>query len=138
MRSVEKQIRASIDSFVSELNALVRQAAVEAVKEALGATSASARRAVGRSNGKAAKAPASPRPRTARRRRRSKRSPRTLAKLETTLLGEITRNPGQRIEAIGKKLGVATKDLNLPIKKLIEARKIKKRGEKRATEYLPN
>ena len=137
MSSVEKQIRASIDSFVSELNALVRQAAVDAVKEALGANSETPRRNAGRIS-KAAAVDSKARGRVARRRRRLKRSPRILAKLEHTLLSEISKNPGQRIESIGKKLGVPTKDLNLPIKKLIEAKKIKKRGEKRATEYLPN
>ena len=137
MSSVEKQIRASIDSFVSELNALVRQAAVDAVREALGADSESRQRDSAR-GGHATGGGSGPRNRAARRRRRVKRSPRVLQKLETTLLSEITRNPGQRIESIGKRLGVATRDLNLPIKKLIDAKKIRKRGEKRATEYLPN
>ena len=138
MSTVEKQIRASIDSFVSELNALVRQAAIDAVRDALGADSESPQRdalrtAQAKAGGSSSRARGG-----GRRRRRVKRSPRVLARLESTLLSEISRNPGQRIESIGKRLGVPTRDLNLPIKKLMEAKKIKKRGEKRATEYLPN
>jgi hypothetical protein len=67
-----------------------------------------------------------------------KRSPKTLARLQSRLLDEISRKPGQRIEAISRSMGVSTKDLNLPIKKLLEAKRIQKRGEKRATEYFTN
>ena len=134
MSSIERQIRDSIESFVTELNGLVRQAAVEAVKNALGGNGAPARRPAG-DDGKAASASTRGRPRRSRRGRRVKRSPRVLAKLQNALLEEITLNPGQRIEALGKTLGVPTKDLNLPIKRLLAAKQITKRGEKRATEY---
>ena len=135
MSSIEKQIRNSIESFVAELNGLVRQAAVEAVSHALGGNAAPAGRAAGR-DAKTAPAAARARPRKSRRGRRVKRSPRVLAKLQGQLLEEITLNPGQRIEAIGKTLGVPTKDLNLPIKRLLVLKRIKKKGEKRATEYF--
>ena len=134
MSSIERQIRDSIESFVAELNRLVRQAAVAAVKNALGGNAAPARRPAG-GNGKAAPAAPRARSRRSRRGRRVKRSPRMLAKLQNALLEEITLNPGQRIEAIGKTLGVPTKDLNLPVKRLLASKQIKKKGEKRATEY---
>jgi hypothetical protein len=41
------------------------------------------------------------------------------------------------MEAIGKALGAPTKDLNLPIKKLLASKKIRSEGHKRATEYFP-
>ena len=41
------------------------------------------------------------------------------------------------MEAIGKALGTPTKDLNLPVKKLLAAKKIRVEGQKRATEYFP-
>lgn len=134
MASIEKQIRASIESFVAELNALVRQAAVEAVQGALGGNSDSNPRNT-RRNARAPVQGSAPR-RRARRGRRVKRSPKTLARLQSRLLDEISRTPGQRIEAISRSMGVSTKDLNLPIKKLLESNRIKKRGEKRATEYF--
>ena len=136
MASIEKQIRASIESFVAELNALVRQAAMEAVQGALGGNSDSNPRKTARNPKTSDQAP-TPR-RRGRRGRRVKRSPKTLARLQSRLLDEISRRPGQRIEAISRSMGVSTKDLNLPIKKLLEAKRIEKRGEKRATEYFTN
>ena len=65
-----------------------------------------------------------------------KRPPAELAKL-TEKLGEyIKAHPGLRIEPIGKALGTPTKELSLPIKKLLAAKKIRSEGQKRATEYF--
>jgi hypothetical protein len=41
------------------------------------------------------------------------------------------------MEVITKALGTPTRDLNLPIKKLLAAKKIRAEGHKRATEYFP-
>jgi hypothetical protein len=41
------------------------------------------------------------------------------------------------MEAIGKALGLPTRELNLPIKKLLAGKKIRSEGHKRATEYFP-
>jgi hypothetical protein len=41
------------------------------------------------------------------------------------------------MEAIGKALGKPTRELNLPIKKLLSAKRIRSEGHKRATEYFP-
>ena len=66
-----------------------------------------------------------------------KRPPGELVKL-TEKLGEyIKANPGRRMESIGKALGMPTRELNLPIKKLLAAKKIRSEGHKRATEYFP-
>lgn len=65
-----------------------------------------------------------------------KRDPAVLEKLVQTLHDYIKSNPGQRIEAIAAGLGgVATKDLNLPIKKLRRAGSLVSEGNKRATTY---
>ena len=65
-----------------------------------------------------------------------KRPPAELAKL-TEKLGEyIKGHPGLRMEAIGKALGAPTKELNLPMKKLLAAKKVRSEGQKRATEYF--
>jgi hypothetical protein len=67
----------------------------------------------------------------------AKRPPAELAKL-TEKLGEyIKAHPGLRIEPIGKALDTPTKELNLPIKKLLAGKKIRSEGHKRATEYYP-
>jgi len=131
MSSIDKRIRESIESFVDELSTMVRQAALEAVQEALAVSPGPARRGSARSG--RVLAPTSARGRKAAR--RAKRSPNALAEVEAALLEEISVGPGRRIEAIGKSLGIPTKELNLPIKKLLASKQIKKKGEKRATEY---
>jgi hypothetical protein len=66
-----------------------------------------------------------------------KRSAEDLATLTAKLGGFIAKNPGQRIEQIGKSLGVSTRELALPAKKLIASGAVKTRGQKRATVYVP-
>jgi hypothetical protein len=66
-----------------------------------------------------------------------KRPPAELAKLTDKLGDYVKAHPGERMEAIGKALGVPTRELNLPVKKLLAARRIRTEGHKRATEYFP-
>jgi hypothetical protein len=66
-----------------------------------------------------------------------KRPPGELAKLTDKLGDYIESHPGQRMESIGKALGVPTRELNLPVKKLLAAKRIRTEGHKRATEYFP-
>jgi hypothetical protein len=81
------------------------------------------------------KAPISKKAAPPKRASGEKRPPAELAKL-TERLGEyIKGHPGLRMEAIGKALGAPTKDLNLPMKKLLAAKKVRSEGQKRATEY---
>jgi hypothetical protein len=84
----------------------------------------------------AAKAPVSKKPAAAKRPLGQKRPPGELAKLTERLGDYIKAHPGLRMEVIGKALGAPTKDLNLPVKKLLAAKKIRTEGEKRATEYF--
>ena len=49
----------------------------------------------------------------------------------------VTKNPGLRIEQINKQLGTSTKDLALPIRKLLSEGAIKAKGKKRSTAYFP-
>jgi hypothetical protein len=84
----------------------------------------------------AAKAPVSKKAAAPKRLSGEKRPPAELAKL-TEKLGEyIKAHPGLRIEPIGKALSTPTKELSLPIKKLLSAKKIRSEGQKRATEYF--
>jgi hypothetical protein len=85
----------------------------------------------------ASKAPVSKKPVAAKRAPGAKRPPAELAKLVDGLGDYIKSHPGQRMEAIGKGMGEPTKELNLPIKKLLAAKKIRSEGQKRATEYFP-
>jgi len=65
----------------------------------------------------------------------AKRDPGMLADLTDRLGQYITANPGQRIEQISNGIGVPTKELSLPVRKLLSSGTITKQKEKRATEY---
>jgi predicted transcriptional regulator len=57
--------------------------------------------------------------------------------LTESLLAAIKSGPGQRMEEIAKGLGTSTSELTLPAKKLLADKKIKTKGERRATKYFP-
>jgi len=166
MSNFDDEIRAQIETFAANLTAMVRRAALEAVTSALGGSPAAAparapakrgrpkkAAAPAAATAKAAKAPAAPTkpPKAApaakapvskkaaapKRASGEKRPPAELAKLVEKLHDFIKAHPGQRMEAIGKALGTPTKDLNLPVKRLLAAKKIRVKGQKRATEYFP-
>lgn len=80
-----------------------------------------------------AKEPKSVTPRAAKK--GAKRSPEALEQLTKKLLGYITKNPGERIEQIGVGLEIATKELLLPMRKLIAQGSVRAKGVKRATSY---
>lgn len=67
--------------------------------------------------------------------RGTKRAPEEIEKLTVELHRYMLRNPGQRIEQIAKAMGVTTRELNLPIKKLHARKLLKTKGQKRATAY---
>jgi hypothetical protein len=67
----------------------------------------------------------------------AKRSQDELENLTTRLLTYIKSNAGQRIEQVAKGMGVSTRELNLPAKKLLANKSIKTKGQKRATQYFP-
>jgi hypothetical protein len=111
-------------------------ATVAPVAKAPAAEPASAAKAASKA-APASKAPVSKKAAAPKRGAGEKRPPAELAKL-TEKLGEyIKAHPGLRIEPIGKALGVPTKELTLPIKKLLAAKTIRSEGQKRSTEYYP-
>jgi hypothetical protein len=64
-----------------------------------------------------------------------KRSPEEIQRVQERVRAHLTEHPGQRIEDIAKALGAPTRDLSLPIKKMVDAGQFKAEGEKRATRY---
>lgn len=65
-----------------------------------------------------------------------KRSSDELEGLADRFVEYVLKNPGLRIEQINKDLGTNTKDLALPIRKLITEGVIKGKGEKRSRTYF--
>jgi hypothetical protein len=65
-----------------------------------------------------------------------KRTAEELDTLESSFIEFVTANPGLRVEQINKQLGTNTKELMLPIRKLLASNKIKTEGQKRSTKYF--
>lgn len=65
-----------------------------------------------------------------------KRDPEVLAALVDKVFAYISANENCRMEQISAALGEETKDLVLPVKKLLKEARIGFRGQKRATEYF--
>ncbi len=129
--AIDSALRARIDSFTTEITALVRASALEAVHSALGATftTAPAKRGPGRPPQAAPPAPK-------RRGKPAKRTPEDVAKTGEAVVAYVAKNPGQSVEQIGKALGKKTKELALPIIRMIEAKKLKTKGKRRGTRYF--
>jgi len=132
MSNFEQQINQRVQSFVAEITELARKQALDTLSSALqgaglfGGRGRGGRNGVGR-RGRAALAT------TAGGRR-------SADQIEATceaLLSAIGGNPGQRIEQIGAQIGMRTKDLALPIRKLISQKQIRTEGQRRATRYFP-
>jgi hypothetical protein len=131
--AIDAALRARIDAFVADISAAVRASALDAVREALGSpVSAPAKRGPGRPP----KPDASPAP-TKRRGKRGKRTPEDVAKMGEAVVAYVAKNPGVSVEQIKKALGVETKDLQLPIVRMVAAKKLKTTGERRGTKYFP-
>jgi len=130
--SVNDRIRSRVEAFAEELSALIRDSAMETVREALGGSAAPRRGARG---GRAA-ASSAPVRGGGRREKGQKRDPGEIERLTSRLLDYVKGNGGQRIEQIAAGMGTVTKELNLPVKKLIAQKSLKTKGQKRATQYF--
>ena len=64
-----------------------------------------------------------------------KREPSDIEKLAEKFASFVKKNPGLRIEQINAQIGTTTKDLVIPVRHLVAAKRIKTKGEKRATTY---
>jgi hypothetical protein len=136
-----EQIFAHVESFVLELDQLIRQAVIELVEQALGqsiADSGSPRATArgvlgkGKTAGKRVSlaAPIAPAKEGGRR---------TGAELESameSLLKYIEKHPGSRMEELAKGMQISSKELTLPLTKLKSEGHLKTKGQKRATTYF--
>ena len=129
MPDLQRQINDRVAAFVSEITDIAREAAMETLSDALGSEQ-DRRRTGGLSNGRASVTP----------RRRSaggKRAPHEIQRTAEALHAHVTANPGERMEDIARALGSTTRDLALPVKKLLSDKRIRTEGQKRATRYYP-
>ncbi|MCB9914844.1 MAG: hypothetical protein H6828_06795 [Planctomycetes bacterium] len=133
-KTIEDQIEALIVEFTGNLSLLVRQAAVQAVQQAL-AGGAPARPAAGRrakvTRKKAGKKKASRK----KAGRRGGQSAEQIEKLAGQVLDYVKANKGSRLEEISAGLGIDSAKLKTPIKGMLDAGALKKTGQKRGTKY---
>ncbi|HEY4104074.1 MAG TPA: DNA-binding protein [Polyangiaceae bacterium] len=125
------RIRSRVEAFAEELSALIRDSAMETVRDALGGGGSAPRRG---GRGRAGAAPA--KLNGSRREKGQKRDPGEIERLTSRLLDYVKGNPGQRVEQIAAGMDTVTKELNLPVKKLIAQKSLKTKGQKRATQYF--
>lgn len=127
------EVRAAVDDFVAKLAGIMRRESLAHVTRALGDSFAA--HTGGNGNGKSngnGNGHAEPRPGSGQ-----KRSPEDLAATVKALGEYIAEHPGQGVEQIKVALNKQTSELMLPIQKLLTARVITRKGQKRATKYFP-
>jgi hypothetical protein len=113
--ATSKRVREVVEKFVSELQDLFLADLIESVAGTkLASLSAGRTKAL---------------------KRGEKRTPAALGQLADKLHSYISKHPGQRIEQIAFGMGMTTKELNLPAKKLIAEKRLTTKGAKRATTY---
>jgi hypothetical protein len=118
----QRQINQRIEAFISEITELARRQAIDELTRAT--------RVLGSSGGGRARG-------NGVRVRGGKRSSEQVEGDATRLLAFITESPGKRAEEIAREIGLSTKEMALPLKKLIGGRQIRTEGQKRATRYFP-
>jgi len=125
---IDSKIRGMVEAFAGDLADLIRESAMETVRDALGGVPTGRRGGTARASVASAGRRALP--------KGAKRPPDEIVKLTARLLEYVKAHKGERIEQIAKGMSVSTRELNLPVKKLIATKAIRTRGQKRATQYF--
>jgi hypothetical protein len=134
-QSRHEHILAHVESFALELDLLIRKAVIELVELALARSIRDAGPAQGSASGKGARRPSQP-PVVGKAAKGGRRTGAELEALTASLLKYIEKHPGSRMEQIARGLGIASRELNLPLSKLKAERRLKTKGQKRATAYF--
>jgi len=138
----DQELARRVDAFVQDLSDLIRQAALEAVQEALGGDLPAPPR-VGRKQArrkrtrrKQATRRAAATPAAGGRRKRIRRSAEDLSRMAEQVLAHVRANPGERLELIGAALEESTKDLRRPVQQLLADGELRTEGQRRGTTYF--
>jgi len=135
MSDFQNQMSHTVQGFVAQISELARRAAIDTLESAFGAKAARSSSApVTVSRAPVATPIRAGRPPGGRG---AKRTQEDLEALSSQLASFVKSNPGLRIEQINKELGTTTKDLALPIRKLLADNVITSKGQKRSTTYFP-
>jgi hypothetical protein len=115
MKTIQMQIEAQVDEFVGNLQRLIYETAVEAVRRAT-----------------AAKCRAS-----TQRQVSARRSTEALTSMADQLYQAVCEQPGESMRAFGQKLGCKPRELLLCMRRLLAQGRVKKAGERQNTRYFP-
>ena len=131
MSDFQNEMNRTVQGFVAQISELARRAALETLESAFGARPA---RGPGRPSATATATPSVSvgRPRGGKG---TKRTQADIDALAERVVSYVKTNPGLRIEQINKELGTTTKDLALPIRKLVSEGYLSSKGQKRSTTY---
>jgi len=130
MSDFQTEMNRTVQDFVAQISELARRAAVNTLESAFdgrGGKRGAAALVALTSNGRVG------RPRGGRG---VKRTAADLEALSQQFASFVKSHPGLRIEQINKELGTSTKDLALPIRKLVATGVIATKGNKRSTTYF--
>ena len=127
--TLDSEIRSRIDSFVEQLSALVKKAALDSVHAALGDGGAPVRRGPGRPRMKVSVGRTS-------KGSLGKRSSEQVEAMAAKIAAFVRSKPGSRLEQIASGLGTSSKELKLPVIKLLASKTLTKKGQKRGTTYF--
>jgi hypothetical protein len=133
MSDFQNDMNHAVESFVVRITDLARRAALNTLESAFNGGSAGRRGARALASAMSSVLQAG-RPRGSRG---AKRAQEDIDALASKFAAFVKANPGLRIEQINKELGTTTKDMALPIRKLIAEGMISAKGKRRATAYFP-
>jgi hypothetical protein len=109
---INNRVRSKIDTFVTDLSRLIKESALESVRQAMHGDISLPSRSKGQ-----------------------KRSQEEISNTTENVFKFIEANPGSGIEHIGREIGIDTAELMLPIRRLMSTKRIFKKGQKRGTKY---
>jgi hypothetical protein len=133
MSDFQNDMNHAVQGFVAQITELARRAALDTLESAFGGKASRSRGAPA-----AVALPIGGVTRVGRPRggRGAKRTAADLEALSEKFASFVKANPGLRIEQINKELGTTTKDLALPIRKLVADGIVSAKGQKRSTTYF--
>ena len=133
MSTINQAIISRVEAFVRDLNELLREAAVASIHDALENHGIKGGRQARLPRGRNSGAPAEGEDDSAGG--RVKRTAEQLDRISTRILSYVESHPGEGVEEISKGLSVTSKELTLPMRKLLADGKVSTTGQKRATKY---
>ncbi|MBN4059061.1 hypothetical protein JYT22_00235 [Endomicrobium sp. AH-315-J14] len=128
---LDAELRRKIDAFAADLNELFRRQLEEKIQELLGSIAQAAppaKKTAGKASTKSLK-------RATKKKRAGRRSAAELQADANRIHTHVKRNPGQSAEQIKTALGIATNQWNRPLVMLIDSKRLRRKGRKRAAKY---